>query len=134
VDDDPLFRSFFIAMLGQTGCPLARVSEAEDSIAALGACRANPPDLVFCDINLPRSRSQNGWKIVQSLRIKHPYIPVFMVTAENGENVIAQARAEGVTGLLLKPVDLRILKRILAVHLSNPGRVHRTVSPRPGSI
>jgi CheY-like chemotaxis protein len=113
VDDDPFFRSLFKVMLGQIGIHLADIQEAEDSATAFEICDTNPVDLVFCDYHLPRMRSKDGLEIIRELRQSHPDIPVFMITSENSEALVGEVCAVGATGHLLKPINLRTLKRIL---------------------
>jgi CheY-like chemotaxis protein len=113
VDDDPFFRSLLKVMLGQVGCPIAGIiREAEDSSTALRICSNHPVDLVFCDLNLPNFRSENGLAIVRALRKDLPDVSIFMVTAENSEELIREVRSAGATGHLLKPINLRTLKKI----------------------
>ena len=100
-------------MLGQVGCPIAGIiREAEDSSTALRICSNHPVDLVFCDLNLPNFRSENGLAIVRALRKDLPDVSIFMVTAENSEELIREVRSAGATGHLLKPINLRTLKKI----------------------
>jgi two-component system response regulator YesN len=118
VDDDPFFRSLLKVMLTQSGLQNAQIEEAEDSDRALGVCRKGPVDLVFCDLNLPAFRSMNGLEIIRELRHLSPSVPIYMVTADNTQDLIEKVRAVGATGHILKPVSLRTLKRLL---LSNFG-------------
>jgi CheY-like chemotaxis protein len=113
VDDDPFFRSLLKVMLVQTGLAFAEISEAEESWTALEICRQEDIDLVFCDLHLTRRRSRNGIEIVSDIRKMRPDLPVYMVTADNAEDVIREVFSSGATGHILKPVNLRILRRIL---------------------
>ena len=80
------------------------VTEAEDGIAALRACREKMPDLIFLDWNLP---TMKGMEFVKSLRGQpgghHPFI--LFCTTENDAGEIAQARAAGANECILKPFD-----------------------------
>jgi CheY-like chemotaxis protein len=118
VDDDPFFRSLLKVMLTQAGLHDAEIREAEDSDQALGMCRRDPVDLIFCDLNLPAFRSMNGLDIIRELRYVIPDVPMYMVTADNTQDLIERVRAVGATGHILKPISLRTLKRLL---LSNFG-------------
>lgn len=118
VDDDPYFRDLLKLMLGQTGLPVTHICEAEESRTALALCREQPLDLVFCDLNLPRAWSMNGIKIVEEIRKIRPNLPVYMVTAENEEDLIEKIHASGATGHILKPINLRIVKRVLGATFS----------------
>jgi CheY-like chemotaxis protein len=100
-------------MLGQTGYPFADIPEADSSRTALIICNSSPVDVVFCDLNLTTFGSKDGVGITRELRQMFPDIPIFMVTAEDDESLIAEERAAGATGHLLKPISLRTLRRIL---------------------
>jgi len=113
VDDDPYFRGLLKLMLAQTGLPVTEICEAEESRTALTLCREQTFDLVFCDLNLPCPWSSNGIEIVQQIRKIRQNLPVYMVTAENEEDLIEDVRSSGATGHILKPVSLRIVKRVL---------------------
>lgn len=118
VDDDPFFRGLLKVMLQQTGIPLALIWEAENSGAASAICRNEAVDLVFCDLNLHALRSRNGLEIVRELRAKLPYAPIYMVTADNSVELIQRVRDAGATGHILKPVNLRTLKRLVISRLA----------------
>lgn len=80
------------------------VSEAEDGMEALRACRETMPDLVFLDWNMP---SMKGLEFVKSLRGQAggdaPVILFF--TTENDLGEIAQAKAAGANDYIMKPFD-----------------------------
>lgn len=113
VDDDPAFRRLLKVMLQQAGLQNPEFLEAEDSGEAVRICQSEPVEMVFCDLNLPAQRSKNGLEIIRELRMLTPEIPVYMVTADSDELLIEKVCAVGATGHILKPINLRILRRIL---------------------
>jgi len=117
VDDDPNFRSLLKVMLAQSGLPLASVREAEESATAIEYCRedgrGDQLDVVFCDLNLSRLWPRNGIGTVYDIRRMRPQLPVYMVTADNTSEVIEQVCQAGATGHILKPLNLRTLRRVL---------------------
>jgi len=100
-------------MLVQTGFPLASIREAEESAAAVACCREDPVDVVFCDLNLSRIWPRNGIGTVYDIRRIRPQVPVYMVTAEDTSEVIEKVVQAGAKGHILKPVNLRVLRRVL---------------------
>jgi DNA-binding NarL/FixJ family response regulator len=114
VDDDPHFRNLFRVILAQSGFPLASIHEAEAPDGAISLCREHPLDVVFCDLNLSRLWPGNGIGAVYDIRRIRPLLPVYMVTADNTSDVIERVVRSGATGHILKPVNLRTLKRVLA--------------------
>jgi CheY-like chemotaxis protein len=118
VDDDSNFRSLFKVMLAQSGFPLASIREAEESAVALEFCsdhhQSDKLDVVFCDLNLSRLWPRNGIGTVFDIRRMRPQLPVYMVTADNTAEVIEKVFQAGATGHILKPLNLRVLRRVLA--------------------
>jgi CheY-like chemotaxis protein len=117
IDHDPNFRGLFKVMLAQSGFPLAPVREAEEAATAVAFCRddhrGGQLDLVFCDLNLSRVWPRNGIGTVYDIRRLRPELPVYMVTADNTSEVIEQVCRAGATGHILKPLNLRVLRRVL---------------------
>lgn len=113
VDDDPFFRSLLKVMLRQAGLTNPAFMEAEDSGEAIRICQTESVEMVFCDLNLPVLRSKNGLEIIRQLRMLSQDVPLYMVTADCSETLIEKVRDLGATGHILKPINLRILKRIL---------------------
>jgi CheY-like chemotaxis protein len=113
VDDDSNFRSLFKVMLVQSGFPLASIREAEESATAVAFCQEDQFDVVFCDLNLSRLGPRNGIGTVYDIRRMRPRLPVYMVTADNTSEVIEKVFQAGATGHILKPLNLRVLRRVL---------------------
>ena len=97
---------------------MKEICEVEESRTAIVLRQEQPLDLVFCDFNLPFAWSKNGIQVVQEIRKIRPNLPVYMVTAENEEDLIDEVRSSVATGHILKPVNLRILKRVLGATFS----------------
>jgi len=113
IDDDPFFRSLLKLMLAQAGLPLKAALEAEDSSTAVAVCSHAPVDLVFCDLNLNTRFSKNGIDTIRDLRKIRPELPIYMVTAENNAEVVEAELSAGATGHILKPVNLRMIRKVL---------------------
>ena len=113
VYDDPFFRSLLKVMLKQAGLQDAEILEAEDSNRAFDICDRHAVDLLFCDLHLPAFRSVSGLEIIRELRYASPDTPMYMVTADSDQELVEEVRAVGATGHILKPVNLRVLKRVL---------------------
>ncbi len=110
IDDSRLIRSIHGRMLAQLGL---RVSEAEDGAAALAVCRAEMPDVVLVDWNMP---VMDGFTFVQELRrLPGGSRPkVVLCTIESDLEHIQRAVAEGVDEYIMKPFDIGILAVKLA--------------------
>ena len=111
VDDDPSMRDLVALHLRTVGYS---VEMAEDAIAAGNAVLAAPPDLIICDIGLPRV---DGLEFVAALRSDPATgrIPVIFLTAADEHR--EQAKLLGKTDYLLKPIRREVLLSALRRHL-----------------
>jgi DNA-binding response OmpR family regulator len=99
VDDSPAQRHYVADCLARQGF---RVVTAEDGRAALDAAQREKFALVVSDYEMP---VMTGFELVYALR-KDPelrQIPVIMLTARDSKRDMAQMRAAGATGYLVKP-------------------------------
>ncbi len=105
VEDEPVFRSLLDSWLSSLG---AETLVADDGVSALEQLINASPDLMICDIAMPR---MNGLKLVEHLRNKGDQMPVLVISATDNMADIARALRLGVQDVLLKPVkDLNRLK------------------------
>ncbi|GGK44780.1 response regulator [Salinarimonas ramus] len=85
-----------------------RISEAEDGEQALVACRAQMPDAVLLDWNMP---VMDGYDFLRALRSLpgglHP--KVVFCTTENDVANIARALRAGADEYIMKPFDKEIM-------------------------
>ena len=118
VDDNDQNRSLIAAML-KTEVEKAgyTLHSAADGPAALDACAANPPSLILLDINMP---GMDGFEVVRRLRATPSLamIPVVAVTALAMAGDEERARAAGFDGYVTKPVDRKLLLRLVRERLT----------------
>lgn len=80
------------------------ILSAEDGEAALELARRDPPDLIICDLQMPK---KNGYEVVGELKgdpaLAH--IPVVAVTAFSMIGDREQVLAAGFNGYLSKPIE-----------------------------
>lgn len=97
-----------------------RVVEAADGIQALDVARAEIPDLIFLDVQMPRL---NGFEVCRRLR-QEPGLErtrIVMLTAASQEADRAQGQAAGADEYLTKPFSP--LKLLSLVQTLLPGVV-----------
>ncbi len=97
-DDHPLVRSGLRAELGER---FVVVGEADDAEGAIDVVAARRPDLVVCDLHMPRG---GGLAVVKACA---PVAPIVILTVSEDERDLLDAVAAGAAGYLLKstPVD-----------------------------
>jgi two-component system chemotaxis response regulator CheY len=85
-----------------------RISEAEDGEQALSLCRADMPDAVLLDWNMP---VMDGYEFLRNLRRlpKGNEPKVVFCTTENDVGYIARAMHAGADEYIMKPFDKEIM-------------------------
>ncbi len=81
------------------------------------------PDLLLLDLNMPL---MDGWEFLDafaSLPLTHPVCVLLLTSSINPEDRARAARYQTVAGYFSKPLDMRVVSRILRVHreASGPG-------------
>ena len=110
VEDEPVFRSLMDSWLSSLG---ASTLLAQDGVDALTQMANQKPDLMICDLAMPR---MNGLQLVEHLRNAGDTLPILIISATENMADIAKALRLGVQDVLLKPVkDLnRLRETVLA--------------------
>jgi len=105
VEDELVFRTLlenFLQALGATIIPTA------DGLEALDALQRGKPDMMICDLDMPR---MNGIKLVEHLRARGNPLPILIISATENMSDIAHVLRLGVQDVLLKPIkDLERLR------------------------
>ncbi len=103
-EDNILASRVMSAMLQRRGFSTEIASDGND---ALKKIISGDPDLVICDVNLPK---RNGMELVRYMRTElSREIPVIMISAYSEPKIQQQARDLGVNDFFVKPFDNEIL-------------------------
>ncbi len=98
IDDSRPIREFVVeALSDKEGFA---VSEAADGAEGVEAILAQPPDLVLCDLEMPRL---NGFQVVDTLRAHQIDIPIILITSHGSEAIAVEFFRKGVKDYLSKP-------------------------------
>lgn len=100
-DDHELLRSGLKAELGEG---FEVVGEADDAEGAIDVITARTPDLVVCDLHMPRG---GGLAVVQRCAT---VCPIVILTVSEAERDLLDAVAAGAAGYLLKTAPIDELK------------------------
>jgi two-component system OmpR family response regulator len=103
VDDEPAIRELLAMVCAYEGWDVRTAATGE---AALGAVRADPPDVVLLDRMLP---DLDGLTVLRGIRDSSPAVPVIMVTARDAGEDRAALLAAGATGYVTKPFGVAAL-------------------------
>jgi CheY-like chemotaxis protein len=103
VEDHDDTRDMLRQIVGSTGATVISAANGEEAIALLATRVA--PDLVFCDLLMPR---MDGYQFMDWLR-RQPHlsrIPVIAVSALGADADVKKTWAAGFSGHLVKPVEV----------------------------
>jgi signal transduction histidine kinase len=106
VDDDDIVRTIMRAELEAEGYT---VIEASDGLEGCEACWSSPPELVICDIIMPR---MDGFELCRQLR-RQPSsatVPILQMTGLDDSTSVEKAYDAGATDFIGKPLQWPILK------------------------
>lgn len=98
IEDDSLMRELIVRRLTRRHCTVEAFSDAADALDPIVVER---PDLVLSDFRMPR---MSGIELVRRLRAQAIGVPVIIVTAEPGPELLEQALALGVAHVFKKPL------------------------------
>ena len=100
VDDSKAMRMIVKRTLKQAGFGDATMSEATNGKEGLEAVKADPPDLVLCDWNMPE---MTGIELLRALRAEGNDVKFGFVTSEGTTEMRQQAQESGALFLIAKP-------------------------------
>lgn len=124
IDDEALLREDIAEELEDEGY---RVLQACDGHEGMKQILQHHPDLVICDITMPR---KSGYQLLQEVRANHE-IPaempfLFLSALADKEHVIAGLRL-GADNYITKPVDFDVLRAKVETCLRLVDRIRRDV-------
>ncbi|MDD2897654.1 MAG: response regulator [Desulfuromonadaceae bacterium] len=99
VDDSRSVRLMVALTLKQAGHQVVEAASGEEALERL---KAEKIDLIVCDINMP---GMDGNQLVQRVKGIQEYssIPIIMLTTENAQGKLAEAKKAGAFGWMNKP-------------------------------
>jgi len=94
------------------------VNHVDHGQAAISTVRAEPPDVMVLDLGLP---DMDGLTVLKTIRVKHPQLPVLILTARDALADKIEGLDNGADDYLVKPFEmvelfarLRVLERRLS--------------------
>lgn len=119
VDDEPRIRRFVRLMLEQNDWEVVDVASGRE---AIDAARADQPDLILLDINLP---DLDGFEVLRQVRDFSP-VPIIMLTGRGSEDDRVTGLDVGADDYVVKPFGVReLIARVRANLRRTPGGAQR---------
>tara|TARA_B100001123_G_C14646511_1_gene763883 strand:+ start:203 stop:583 length:381 start_codon:yes stop_codon:yes gene_type:complete len=105
IDDSLMIRNMVKRALMQANYAVVEAKDGQDAVEKLVAGTA--PDLIVCDVNMPR---MNGLELLEWIA-SQPAItsPIVMLTTEGQPELVRKARLLGAKGWLVKPFKADLL-------------------------
>ncbi len=95
----------------------AYINTTGEGVVSMAKAMRPRPNIIFCDINLPRTTGYDVLKEIREDKELHDLL-VIAVTAQDADTEIPKARAAGFNGYIGKPLNRmrfpKQLRRILA--------------------
>ena len=115
IDDSNTIRRSAEIFLTQAGC---QVILAEDGFDALAKITDHQPDLIFCDIMMPRLDGYQTCALIKK-NVRFAGTPVIMLSSKDGLFDRARGRMVGSDEYLTKPVTKDSLLKTVGAHALN---------------
>jgi CheY-like chemotaxis protein/CheY-specific phosphatase CheX len=117
VDDSKFSRSVVKKYLKAIG--YENTVEAANGKEAVEMHKKEAPDIIFLDYVMPK---MSGFEALQHIRLVDKKVPIVMCTSISDQNAIAECKALGVAGYILKPLTADEGPEKLRALLRNPRR------------
>lgn len=114
VDDEAPIMQLCVKVLEGRGYTVQGFTRGEDVLTRLAA---EPADLLVADYKMP---GMNGIDVIRQARTARPQVRILMITGHGTRDVIEEAHAAGVNGVLLKPFTPNELADTVANVLASP--------------
>lgn len=118
-DDEPVTRMALRELLETENYRI--VGEAADGFDAIEMCRKTIPDLALMDIKMPLLDGLSASKIIFEEQLARTII---LITAYSEKEQVEAAKACGVCGYLVKPIDEKTLISNIEVSMARSEELH----------
>ena len=103
-DDEPITRMDLRELFQESGYNV--VAEAGDGFDAVEACKKHHPDLVLMDIKMPYLDGLSASRLIIEENLADA---VVLLTAYGEKEFVEEAKAIGISGYLVKPINVKSL-------------------------
>lgn len=122
-----------MARFALAGAPgVSVIAEAADGAQALALVAAHRPDCVVLDVDMP---VMGGFEALAELRLRHPSVPVVMLSGFTDESSVARAMKAGAAAYVEKSgqlIDLAAAVQAVAASVDLPSSAAEDPDPRRG--
>lgn len=122
IEDEPDLCEDVADELKEAGYSVVLACDGEQALQCLAALR---PDLILCDITMPR---MSGYELLQALRQTRPDladIPFVFLTAQTDPRQVVDGKRAGADDYLIKPVDFDLMLATIQARLTQIARIRQ---------
>jgi DNA-binding NarL/FixJ family response regulator len=124
VDDHPITRDGLRTALSLTD-DVEVVGEAASGEEAIEVVEDSKPDVIFMDVRMP---GMNGIQATKVIRERHPETKVILFTVDESRASISEAIQAGVSGYLLKDVNVGELVNAARLAMQGKAVIHPSLT------
>jgi len=124
IEDEHRLRQDILDELAEAGYGALGASDGREALALLNRTR---PDLILCDISMPRL---DGYGFLEAMRTTRPDladVPLVFLTALGGREHVINGKRTGADDYLVKPVDFDLMLATIEARLGQIERIGRKV-------
>jgi len=115
VDDSNFIRMVVKKYLRKIG--YENTLDAANGREAVEMYKKENPDIILMDYVMPQ---MTGYEALQQIRLMDKKVPIVMFTSVSDQNVIAECKALGISGYIIKPLTAEDGPEKLKVFMDNP--------------
>ncbi len=122
IEDESVMREAIVEMLEDAGYTVLQACDGQDGLEQI---LTHKPNLVVCDITMPR---MDGYQLLKEVREADEVfadMPFIFLSALSGKDSVLKGLMQGADDYISKPVDFDVLKTKIAASLRQIDRVMR---------
>ncbi|MFT5593556.1 MAG: sigma-B regulation protein RsbU (phosphoserine phosphatase) [Oceanicoccus sp.] len=125
IDDEAIVRESIVAYLEDSGFD---VIEAENGLEGVACFNSQLPDVVLCDLRMPK---MDGLAVLKQINKTHPNTPFIVVSGAGVMADVVQALRLGASDYLIKPIlDLEVLEHSILRNLKQRRLIEQNIAYR----
>ena len=102
IDDDPTQRRLLEAVVSRHGYDVTVAKGGHDALAFMKSKQSNSIDLILLDLVMPEV---DGFAVLQQVKPRRPDLPIIVLTAQSGIDVIVKVMQAGAADFIPKPAS-----------------------------